>query len=189
MKNTGHVHIAQHSAKSLGLSRCSTVHYREMRTARPTQERDTSLQMVSCALCCSHLVRNPTWFHSAPPNLKMYIKPESFLLSFISTLNIFNKCFSSSQARSCPSLRAPSYKLQKLLTEWREANKAFEQTVQILVHSLSCWLSAKEWRNWGCSWLIYWIMATLTLSEKKKNWNKERHGIKHESFQGLVTKI
>lgn len=168
MKNTGHVHIARHSTINLGISRCSTVHYSEMRTACPTQERDTSPQMVSCALCCSHLVRNPTWFHSAPPNLNMYIKPESFLLSFISTLNIFNKCFSSSQACSCPSLRAPSYKLQKLLAEWRERNKAFEQTVQILVHSLGCWLSAKEWRNWGCSWLFNWITDSLTLATKRK---------------------
>lgn len=162
------------------------MHYSEMRTACPTQERDTSPRMVSCALCCSHLVRNPTWFHSAPPNLNMYIKPESFLLSFISTLNIFNKCFSSSQACSCPSLRAPSYKLQKLLAEWRERNKAFEQTVQILVHSLGCWLSAKEWRNWGCSWLLIGSRILSLSPQKEKNnnnWNKERHAIKHE-FSG-----
>lgn len=125
--------------------------------------------MVSCALCFSHWVRNPTWFHSVPLNLKMYIKPESFLLSFISPLNIFNKCFSASQVHSCSSLRTPSY---KFMTEGRETNKAFEQTVQILVYSLGCWLPAKEGRNRGCLWLIYWIMDTSS-SQKKIETKKD----------------
>lgn len=180
-KNTGYVHIAQHSAISLGLSRGSRVHYSEMRTACPTQERETSLQMVSCA----HWIRNSTWFHSAPLNLKMYTKLEWFLLSFISPLNIFNECFSASQVHSCSSLRVPLHKLQKLLSEWREVDKALEQAIQTLVYCLGCWLSACEGRNWGCSWLIYWIMDTL---KKKKNWNKKRHRKKKESFEGLFTK-
>lgn len=131
----------------------------EMRTACPTPGRETPHFRWFPVHCVSPTVSE------IPPgftlNVKMYIKPESFLLSFISPLNIFNKCFSD----SCSSLRTPSYKFP---AEEREANKAFEQTVQVLVYSLGCWLSAKEGRNLGCSWLIYWIMDTFSSPKKLK---------------------